>query len=114
MVLIDAVKFGEIKIGGTDYYSDVAVWWDGKVELIIKSRQFGMSELFNLLKRGSEAVVVGTGIEEGSIQVMEEVEEEMENRGLPFFVENSRNALEVFNGLVSQGKKAAALIHVTP
>jgi len=112
MALIDSVKFGEVRIDGKDYFSDVAVWWDGKVELIIKSHQFGMSELLNLLKRGSEAVVVGTGME-GCVEVMEEVGEEMENRGLLLFVENSRNAIEIFNGLVSQGKKAAALIHST-
>jgi hypothetical protein len=112
MVLIDSVKFGEIRIDGKDYYSDVAVWWDGKVELVPKTHQFGMSELLLLLEKKPQAVVVGTGLE-GAMDILEEAEEEMENRNLLLFMEKSQNALEVFNGLISEGKKAAAFIHVT-
>ncbi|MCX6814042.1 MAG: MTH938/NDUFAF3 family protein [Candidatus Aenigmarchaeota archaeon] len=112
MVRIDSMKFGEIKIDGKDYYSDVAVWWDGKIEFIVKSHQFGMNELLNLLKKKPEAVVIGTGIE-SCVEILEEVTQEMENRELMLFVENSRNAIEIFNGLVSEGKKAVAFIHVT-
>ncbi len=112
MVQIGSLSFGEIRIDGKDYYSDVAVWWDGMVELVPKTHRFGMSELFLLLGKKPEAVVLGTGLE-GCVEVLEEVEQEMENRGLLLFVEKSLNALEVFNGLVSEGKKAVAFIHVT-
>jgi len=112
MVQIESVKFGEIRIDGKDYYSDVVVWWDGKIELIPKAHQFGMNELLNLLKKKPEMLVVGTGIE-GCVEILEEVTQEMENRELMLFVENSRNALEIFNGLVSEGKKVVAFIHVT-
>jgi hypothetical protein len=112
MVRIDSVKFGEIKIDGKDYYSDVVVWWDGKIELVRKTHQFGMSELLNLLKKNPSVVVLGTGIE-SCVEVLEEVQQEMENRGLLFFVENSANALEIFNAMVNEGKKAVAFMHVT-
>ena len=112
MVRIDSLKYGEIRIDGKDYYSDVVVWWDGKIELVVKTHQFGMNELLNLLKKNPEMVVVGTGIE-GCVEILEEVTQEMENRELMLFVENSRNALEIFNALVSEGKKAVAFIHVT-
>jgi hypothetical protein len=112
MVRIDSVSFGEVRIDGKDYFSDVVVWWDGKIELVVKSHQFGMSELLNLLKKNPEAVIIGTGME-SCVEVLEEVQQEMENRGLMLFVESSRNAVEVFNGLVSEGKKAVAFIHAT-
>ena len=112
MVLIDSVKFGEIRIGGKDYYSDVVVWWDGKIEMVVKSHQFGMSELLNLLKKKPQVVVLGTGVE-GCVEVLEEVQMEMENRGLMLLVENTTNALEVFNAFVNEGKKAVAFMHVT-
>jgi hypothetical protein len=112
MVHIDSVKFGEIKVGRKDYYSDVIVWWDGKVELIAKTHQFGMDQLLSVLKKEPEAVVIGTGLE-GAVEVLEEVQMEMEDRELPLLVEKTQNALQVFNGLVADGKKAAAYIHVT-
>jgi hypothetical protein len=112
MVCIDSIKFGEIRIDGKDYYSDVVVWWDGKIELVVKKHQFGMSELLNLLKKKPEVVVLGTGVE-SCVEILEEVQQEMENRGIMLFVENSRNAIEIFNGLVSEGKKAVAFIHAT-
>ena len=112
MVSIDSVSFGEAKVDGKIYYSDVIVWWDGHVELVRKSHQFGMSEILNLLRRKPEAVVVGTGLEQ-CVEILEEVEQEMENRGVLFFVEKTLNALEVFNALVSEGKKAVAFLHVT-
>jgi hypothetical protein len=112
MVQIESVSFGEIRVDGKDYYSDVVVWWDGKVDIVRKTHQFGMSELLNLLRKKPQAVVVGTGLE-GSVEVLKEVEQEMEDRGLPLFVEKTLNAFEVFNGLASEGKKAVAFVHVT-
>ena len=112
MVQIDSLKFGEIKIDGKDYYSDVVVWWDGKIEMVVKTHQFGMSELLNLLKKKPQVVILGTGVE-SCVEILEEVQMEMENRGLLFFVESSSNALEVFNAMVNEGKKAVAFIHVT-
>ena len=112
MALIDSVKFGEIRIDGKDYYSDVLVWWDGKVELVVKTHQFGMSELINLLKKEPEVIVLGTGME-GCVEVLEEVQMEAEDRKLMLFVENTAKALEIFNAFVNEGKKAAAFMHVT-
>jgi hypothetical protein len=112
MVSIDSVSFGEVKVDGKVYYSDLIVWWDGSVEMIPKSHQFGMSELLNLLRRGPEAVILGTGME-GSVAVLEEVQQEMEDQKLLFFTESSPNALEVFNAMISEGKKAVAYIHCT-
>jgi len=112
MVQIDSVSFGEVKIDGKVYYSDVIVWWDGKIEMIPKSHQFGMSELVRLLKKNPDAIVLGTGLEE-AVQILEEVEHKVEDDGIRFFPEKSQNAVEVFNGLVSQEKKAVLQMHCT-
>ncbi len=112
MVLIDSVSYGEVKVDGKIYYSDVVVWWDGKVELVRKTHQFGINELLNMLRKKPEAVIVGIGVDR-AVEILDEVPQEMEERGLLFFVESAPNALEVFNGLISEGKKAVAYIHCT-
>jgi hypothetical protein len=112
MAVIDSVSFGEAKVNGKIYYSDVVVWWDGKVDMVTKTHQFGMTELLSVLRKKPVAVILGTGLEE-CVEVLEEVSEEMENRGLMLFVEKTPNAIEIFNGMVSQGKRAVAFLHVT-
>jgi hypothetical protein len=112
MVIIDSVKFGEIRVNGKDYYSDVVVWWDGTVEMVAKTRQFGAAELARLLRKKPELIVLGIGLE-GCAEVLEEAEQEMEDRKLMFFVENTANAIEVFNAFAKEGKKVVAFMHVT-
>ena len=112
MVLIDSVSFGEASVDGKTYYSDLVVWWDGKVEFIPKNHRFGMSELLSLLRKKPDVVVLGTGFEQ-CVQVLEEVEQEVEDRRLLFFAEKTQNAFEIFNAMVNEGKKAVACVHVT-
>ncbi|MEM5812263.1 MAG: MTH938/NDUFAF3 family protein [Candidatus Aenigmatarchaeota archaeon] len=112
MVRIESVSFGEIRIDGKDYYSDVIVWWDGKVDFVTKSHRFGMSELVRLLKKNPDVIIVGTGME-GSVQIEEEAGQKLEDKGISFFPEKTPNAVEVFNSMVSDGRKAVALLHIT-
>ena len=112
MVQVDSVSFVEVKVDGKVYYSDLIVWWDGKVEMIPKNHQFGMGELLRLLNKGPEAIVLGTGLE-GAVQVLEEVEQKIEDDGIRFFPEKSQNAVEVFQGMLALGKRAVLQIHCT-
>ena len=112
MVQIDSVSFGEVKIDGKVYYSDVIVWWDGKIEMIPKNHQFGMSELIRLLKKSPDAIVLGTGFEE-AVVILEEVVHKVEDDGIRFFPERSQNAVEVFDGMMALGKKAVLQMHCT-
>ena len=112
MVEITNVKFGEIEIDKKIYYSDMIVWWDGKVEFRAKLHEFRMGEFLRLLKRKPEIIVVGTGIN-GICRVLEEVEQVAKDKGVMIFKELSPKAAEMFNGFVADKKRVVAVLHST-
>ena len=112
MVRIDSTSFGEVSVDGKTYYSDMTVWWDGKVEYRTKSHEVGVEEMAMLLKRKPEAIVLGTG-QHGVVKLLPKAEELAYQAGVEIFQETSPKAIEIFNGLVAQGKKAVAVIHTT-
>ncbi len=112
MVRIDSVKFGEIRINGKDYFSDMVVFWDGRLEYRPKSHIFSPDEFLAVARRKPDAVVVGTGTT-GIVKVPEEVVMLAENRKIKLFIETTDKAVDVFNGLVADNKKAVAVMHVT-
>jgi hypothetical protein len=112
MVRIDSTKFGEIVIDGKTYFSDMYVYWDGKKEVRGKEHVFGINELIKVMQRHVEAVVIGTG-QEGIVKIAEEVKIKAEDKKIKIFVDKSPKAVDIFNGLVKDGKKAVAVIHTT-
>lgn len=109
---IDSVSFGEVVIDGKTYYSDVIVWWDGKVDYVPKDRLISVDDMRRLLEREPTDIVIGTGIE-GMIRISEDAVYLAETRKVDLFIEVSHKALQIFNGLVKDGKKAVAVIHTT-
>ena len=112
MVRVDSVRFGEITIDGKIYYSDINVWWDGKVEYKEKTHEFTMSDFVRLAEKNPEIIVIGTGIN-GICKVLEEVEMAAEDKGIEIFKELSPKAAEMFNAFVADKRKAVAVIHST-
>jgi len=112
MVSVDSVKFGEITVDGKTYYSDVVVWWDGKVDLRPKSHELGIDEFAHILSRGPERIVVGTGTD-GVLRILPEVQQVADDKGIEIFSDKSGKAAEIFNMMVSGGKKAVAVLHST-
>lgn len=112
MVEVTDVRFGEIKIDKKIYYSDMIVWWDGKIEYRTKSHVFGMDGLLKLLQRKPEIIVVGTGMS-GICKVLEEVEQVAKEKGVEIFQELSPKAAEMFNGFVADRKRVVAVLHST-
>lgn len=112
MVEVTDVRFGEIEIDKKIYYSDMIVWWDGKIEYRTKSHEFGMSEFLKLLGRKPEIIVIGTGIS-GICRVLEEIEQAAEDKGIRIFKDLSPKAAEMFNGFVADKKRVVAVLHST-
>jgi len=114
MARINSVKFGEIEIEGKIYYSDMVVWWDGKVQYREKSHIFDVEEFLQLLNRKPNVIVVGRGVGEApQLRINSKVKELAEYRKIDLFGERSEKAVELFNAFVSDGKKAVAVIHTT-
>ncbi len=112
MVKINSVTFGEIEINKKTYFSDMVVWWDGKLEYREKSHNFTISDFLELAEKKPEIIVVGTGIN-GIVRILAEAEQAAEEKGIEIFKELSPKAAEMFNGFVADKKKAVALIHST-
>ena len=112
MSLINSVRFGEIKIKGKTYYSDVVVDWEGNIELRKKSHVFDINEFTRLLERKPELIVIGTGFSE-CVKIPEEVIEISKEKGVKLFPEQTEKAMDVFNAFVSEKRKAIAVIHTT-
>ncbi len=112
MVKIDSVKWGELKIDGKLYYSDMYVYWDGKAEMRKKSHLFDMDEFVKLLQKDPKIIVVGTGFN-GVVKVPEEVSQMAEDKKVELFLETTPKAAEVFNAFAGEGKKVIAVLHST-
>ncbi len=112
MVEVNSVKFGEVTIDKKTYYSDMIVWWDGKIEYREKSHEFDINEFLRLLERNPEIVVIGTGMS-GVVNVPEEVEQVAKDKGVEIFKDLSPKAAKMFNGFVADGKRVVAVLHST-
>lgn len=112
MVEITAVRFGEVEVDKKIYYSDMIVWWDGKVEYRAKSRVFDISDFLKLLEKKPEIIVIGTGMN-GICRILEEVEQAAEDKGVEIFKELSPKAAEMFNAFVADRKRVIAVLHST-
>ena len=112
MVRINSFKFGEVTVEGKTYYSDVVVFWDGKVMLRRKEHIFGMGEFLKILERKPTNIVIGTGVAD-MVRVAPEVVEVAKRKKVKLFVDKPENAVDIFNGLAKSRKKVVAVIHTT-
>lgn len=112
MVKIDYVKFGELKVDGHVFYSDMIVWWDGEKEFVEKSHVLDFMIFSKLLRKKPDSIVVGTG-QQGMVRISDDVKTICKEKGIRLFVDTSEKAVDVYNGLIATGKKAVAFIHTT-
>ena len=116
MAQIDSYSFGTIVVGGRKYHRDVLLLPDGTVEpraggiCGIGSHLIGRAELEALA--GAETVVVGIG-RFSRAGVSQAARRMAQADGLELIVLPSRGAVEAWNRLAAEEKKAAAIIHVT-
>jgi hypothetical protein len=112
MVSIDYVKFGEVKVDGNVYYSDMIVWWDGDKEFVPKSHMLDMKTFSIMLRKNPDMVVFGTGLQ-CMVSISDEVRCLAKDRGIKVFEEESTKAVDIFNAMIASGKNVVAYIHTT-
>ena len=112
MVKVDAGKWGEVKIDGKSYFSDMYVYWDGRTEARKKGHLFDMDEFVKLLQKDPGIIVIGMG-HNGIVKVPDEVLQMAENKKIELFMEKTPQAAEVFNAFVKEGKRVIAVLHST-
>jgi len=112
MVKIDSTIFGEITIDGKVYYSDMTVWWDGKMEYRDKNHIIDTGEFLSIAKSKPEIIVIGTG-QEGILKLGPGVSDLAEERNIEIYAEKTPKAIKMFNAFISDKKKAVCVVHVT-
>lgn len=109
---IENLEFGEVTIGGKTYYSDIYINVFGKVEHITKKHRWGLDEIKPLLEGNPSCIVIGKGME-GAVSLETRMIGILKEKKISLFVDSTRNAVDIYNGLVADKKKVAGIFHLT-
>lgn len=113
MNIIDIYEFGQIVINGEKYISDVIIspdrvisdWWRKS------GHQLALEDIAGVLPEKPEVLIVGTGAS-GMMEVLPEVEQALENRGIELIIETTDKACHRYNELC-HSRKSIATLHLT-
>ncbi len=111
---IDYYDFGIIVINGKEYHHDVVItpkgiysdWWR------LEGHRLQLPDVRDFLAEEVDAVVIGTGYN-GLMRVDREVIDVFSRRGTEVYVARTKEAVEIYNKLVDEGKKVMAFLHLT-
>jgi hypothetical protein len=118
MTKIDKFGFGSAVIDETKHIRDLILLPDGAMKRrssgfwIIGSHHIKKEEVEQLYASGAEAVVIGVGILSRA-RLSDEAKNYAERQSAKLFVLPSRDAVRKWNQLADEGKRTAALIHIT-
>lgn len=112
--MIETYSFGNIRINGKNYTSDVKIisgkvvsnWWR-------KTRhEVNVEDVTDILNSDVEILVVGMG-QPGLMKVSPALRGELKNRGIELIEKPTAKAYVEFNKLYAEGKKVAGAFHLT-
>jgi len=118
MPRFESLVWGKAVIDGKTYNYDIVVLPDGKIEPrttpyeTLGSHTFTRGEIERLINAGAEVIVVGTGTS-GMAKLSPEAQRLAAERGVELVVQISPLAINTYNQYAVQGRKVAALIHIT-
>jgi len=118
MTKVDKLSFGSIIIDGKKFSRHVLIFGDGTVKkrkggfLMFGSHNIKKAEIEELAQSNPEAIIVGIGTN-AKANLAPGMENWAEEKNLSLLVQPSYEAVARLNKLVDQGKKVAALIHIT-
>ena len=118
MTKIDKFGFGSAVIDGTKHIRDLILLPDGTVKRrtggfwVVGSHCINKEEVEQLLASGAEAVVIGVGVFSRA-RLSVDAANYAKSQSAELFVLPSRDAVRKWNQLADEGRKAAALIHIT-
>ncbi len=114
-------RFGMIKFDGKNYSHDIVIHTDDRVEKRDKTgsrERYGTShvlsagEVEGLLDESPEIIIVGRG-QSGMLKIGEDTAELLSTKNVSLVDFPTPRAIEEFNKFKKQGKKLAAIIHIT-
>ena len=112
--MIEAYSFGSMTILGENHRNDLKIidkqiignWWRKEGHAVYAE------DIDDILFSTVEMLVVGTGAY-GSMRVTEEAVQALEGRGIKLVAVPTKDAVSVFNTLLTQGKRVAGAFHLT-
>jgi hypothetical protein len=118
MAKVDSFSFGSIVLDGKKYNRDVFLYPDGN----IKKRKGGFwkfgshaikkEEMEELIKSGPDVLIVGTGTD-SKAELTSDAKSYLQESKVESVITSSGEAVEKYNQLVAEGRRPAALIHIT-
>ena len=118
MAKIDRFSFGSITVDGKKYRRDLIFLPDGTVKRrkggfwMFGDHNIKREEIEELFQAGAEVALVGIGTSSKAL-VSDEAKEYVQEANLNLSVLPSTDAVGKWNQMLDQGKKVAALIHIT-
>jgi len=118
MAKVNSFDFGSIVIEGKQYGYDVVILPDGSVKereaskAIFGSHTITKDEIEELAKTSPDFIVVGAGVE-GVAQLSRDAQAYAEEKKVNLLTLRSYAAAKKLNELTGEGKRVAALIHIT-
>jgi len=118
MAKIDSFSFGSIVVDGKKYRRDLILFPDGTVKQrkgglwIFGDHNIKKEEIEELFQAGAEVALVGIGTS-SKARVSDAARKYVQEANLDLSILPSSEAVEKWNQMLDQGKKVAALIHIT-
>lgn len=118
MAKIDSFSFGSIVVDGKKYRKDLIFLPDDTVKqrkggfLMFGSHDIKKQEIEELFQAGAEVALVGIGTS-SKARVSDEGKNYAQEANLELSILPSHDVVEKWNQMLGQGKKVAALIHIT-
>ncbi len=112
--MIEAYSFGNIKVAGENYTSDIKIvdgkvvsnWWRKT------GHEVDVDDVADILASDVEILVVGKG-QPGMMKVTGRLKKELSGKGIKLIEKPTAEAYVEFNRLFSEGKKVAGAFHLT-
>ncbi len=114
--MIQDYSFGKIKINNKNYNKDLIIlkekiidnWWREKGHLL------QLKDTDNILNIEPEIIIIGTGFF-GFMKVSREVIEELNKKGINYYIEKTGKAVKIYNDLIEKfpNKKIVAAFHIS-
>ncbi|MGB9978657.1 Mth938-like domain-containing protein [Methanobacterium sp.] len=114
-------KFGMVKFSGKEYSHDIVIHTDENIEKRNKNlsrRKYNTShilsaeEITDLLDEDPEILIVGRG-QSSMLKIGKDAAELLYDKNIKLVDPPTPKAIEEYNKLKNQGKKIAAVIHIT-
>jgi len=111
--VIDSYQFGQISVGGKQYTSDVIVSPDRVEDNWFRrsGHQLCLEDIAGVMAENPQVLIVGTGAS-GLVEVLPEVQQAADARGIELIVETTDKACRTYNRLC-RSQRAVAVLHLT-